>query len=90
MENIFFSLEYDSFMACKKVCKPWNALYSSEQYRQKELELFEEHKKREEMEEKLRHYSSHGMAWRMAVIKQLIAAGGDINARDARPTGGAT
>ena len=110
LENIFFSLEYDSFMACKKVCKAWNELYSSEQYRQKELELFEEHKKREEMEEKLRHYSSHGdakevrlllsigvkqrpdrdgysplhNATTLAVIKQLIVAGGDINARDAR------
>ena len=33
LERIFFSLDYDSFMECSKVCKEWNKLLSSDRYR---------------------------------------------------------
>ena len=39
LERIFFSLDYDSFMACRAVSKTWNELLSTEQYRNKSLEM---------------------------------------------------
>lgn len=48
LERVFFSLDYDSFMACREVCKTWRELYSSELYRQKAEELIEEKRNNEE------------------------------------------
>ena len=39
LEKILFSLDYDSFSACGKVCKVWNDLLSSESYMRKSCEL---------------------------------------------------
>ena len=39
LEKIFFSLDYESFMACGKVCLAWKELHSSESYQQKADEL---------------------------------------------------
>ena len=41
LEKIFFTLDYDSFMACGKVCMAWKELHSSESYQQKADELLE-------------------------------------------------
>ena len=38
-ENIFFKLDYDSFMTCRKVSKAWSELLSSKSFRQKEQDL---------------------------------------------------
>ena len=32
LENIFFSLDYDSSMECRKVCKEWSELLSFDRY----------------------------------------------------------
>ena len=37
LENIFFSLDYKSFKACKEVCKTWNELMASDVYQKKLL-----------------------------------------------------
>ena len=39
LENIFFSLDYDSFMVCAKVCKTWERLFSLASYKAKSSEL---------------------------------------------------
>ena len=39
LEKIFFSLDYESFMACGKVCTAWKKLHSSESYQQRADEL---------------------------------------------------
>ena len=40
LEKIFFSLDYDSFMVCAKVCKTWEGLLSSASFKAKASELF--------------------------------------------------
>ena len=39
LEKIFFSLDFDSFVACRSVCRSWNGLHSSEMYQRKAEEL---------------------------------------------------
>ena len=39
LEKIFFALDYDSFIACGKVCKAWRELFSSQSYNLKAEEL---------------------------------------------------
>ena len=57
LEGIFFSLDYDSFMACRAVCKAWNQLHSSELYQKEQKKMLVEKKKNEE---KLCEYSKEG------------------------------
>ena len=33
LEMIFFELDYDSFLACGKVCKAWREIFSSQSYK---------------------------------------------------------
>ena len=65
LENIFFSLDYDSFMACSKVCNTWCDLHSTERYQQK---LLEEKWKKEEKEDQLRRHSWFGNAEEVRVL----------------------
>merc|ERR1712018_643239 len=39
-ENIFFSLDYESYKSCTEVCKAWNELLTSEAYQEKGRSLF--------------------------------------------------
>ena len=54
LEKIFFLLNYDSFMACGKVCVAWEELHSSNRYQQRANELLKEKRQQEKW---LRHYS---------------------------------
>ena len=56
-ESIFFFLDYDSFLACRDVCRAWNELHSSEPYQKKAKILLEE---KINNEEKLWQYSMDG------------------------------
>ena len=47
LEKIFFSLDYDSFMYCGKVCRAWEALHSSNSYQQEAKNLWNEKKQNE-------------------------------------------
>ena len=42
LEKIFFSLDYDSFMECRKARKEWNELLSSERYQKEEERMLAE------------------------------------------------
>ena len=42
LENIFFSLDYESYKASHKVCTAWNQLLSSDSYIQKERKMLTE------------------------------------------------
>ena len=44
LEKIFHSLDYNSFMESKKVCKTWNELLSSKSYYEMEMKLLKEKK----------------------------------------------
>ena len=57
LEGIFFSLDYDSFVVCQKVCKAWNELHSSEIYKKKAKILLVE---KMNNEKKLWQYSRYG------------------------------
>ena len=63
LQRIFFSLDYDSFMASRKVSKAWRELHSSEVYRRKreelELDAWQEvyRRKRERRKKRRRNFS---------------------------------
>ena len=59
LERIFFSLGYDSYMACRNVCKTWRELHSAESYQRKAEELLVEKRNNEE---KLCQFSKDGNA----------------------------
>ena len=42
LEKIFFSLDYDSFETCTKVCTTWDELLSSESYQNRSREMLDE------------------------------------------------
>ena len=69
LEKIFFSLDYDSFRACRKVHKTWVELLSSDRYT-KELE--EMLIRKEENEEKLCKSSRDG---NVEVVSLLLSSG---------------
>ena len=62
LKGIFFSLDYDSFVACQKVCKAWDELHSSELYQKKAWILFHE---KMDNEQKLYQYSKEGKVERV-------------------------
>ena len=49
LEKIFFTLDYDSFMACGKVCMAWGELHASKSYQQKAGKLQVEKRENEVM-----------------------------------------
>ena len=48
LEDIFFSLDHASFATCRRVCKTWAKLLSSERYLRRAEELLDEKVNREE------------------------------------------
>ena len=73
LEKIFFSLDYDSFMACRMVNKDWNKLLSSERYVEESHKMLLEKKKNEE---KLCEYSGNG---NVVGVRQLLSSGVNPN-----------
>ena len=69
LEGIFFSLDYDSFMACRAVCKAWNQLHSSELYQKEQKKMLVEKK---ENQEKLCKYSEEG---NVEEVRKIISCG---------------
>ena len=47
LEKIFFSLDYDSFQACRKVSSEWNDLLSSDVYQREAAEMLYEKRRNE-------------------------------------------
>ena len=73
LEDIFASLDYDSFMACRNVCKVWNELLSVQSYQQIAEKLLKE---KEEGEEELCEASSMGNLYQ---VEHLIRDGIKVN-----------
>ena len=48
LECIFFSLDYDSFLTCRGVCRVWKELHDSDRYQKMAKVLLDEKKKNEE------------------------------------------
>ena len=77
LERIFFSLDYDSFSACDKVCKVWNDLLSSESYIRKSCELLLE---KVDNEERLCEVSEEG---NVPEVARLLSSGVNPNCEKA-------
>ena len=73
LENIFFSLDYESFQTCFKVNSTWNELLSSESYQKITTKMLIE---KEENEKKLWDMSGLG---RTSEVKKLISMDGWMN-----------
>ena len=78
LEGIFFSLDYDSFAACRDVCKAWKELHSSELYQRKAEELSE---RKRDNEKKLCQYSQDG---KYREVWNLLTKGVNPNCADTR------
>ena len=78
LEKIFFSLNYDSFMACGKVCVAWEELHSSNRYQQRANELLKEKRQQEKW---LRHYSFKN---NVEQVQRILTSGvgADLNAEN--------
>ena len=79
LEKIFFSLDYDSFKSCRKVCKTWNILLSSESYQVRSGEMLVE---KNDNEKKLCYHAKMG---NLEKIRDLLARGVDPNCLSGRP-----
>ena len=77
LEKIFFTLDYDSFLACRKVCKTLNDLLSSEPYQRRSKEMLEDKKKYEKRLCKLAYDGSE------EEFHNLISIGVNPNCREA-------
>ena len=73
LQKIFFSLDYDSFMKTREVCKAWNELHSSKSYRRAAENMLKEKKRNEE---RLCNFSMHG---NYKEVSQLLSNGVDPN-----------
>ena len=69
LENIFFSLDLDSFNKCGKVCSTWNELFSTESFRKKAKNLAYQMRQNKR---KLLEFSSRGDAEQ---VKRLLLSG---------------
>jgi len=49
LEKIFYSLDYNSFMESKKVCKAWNILLSSKSYDEMAIKMLKEKRDHDEL-----------------------------------------
>ena len=76
LEKIFFSLDYDSFMECKEVCKAWNDLFSSEHYKRRSEKMLVE---KMENEQKLCNASFGG---NVEEVRHLLSIGVNPNCRE--------
>ena len=81
LEKIF-SLDYDSFVSCGKVCKTWNYLLSSESYHARSEEML---LKKQKNDEDLCYHSSYGGRSKIDEIKDLISSGVDPNCKRGTP-----
>ena len=79
LEKIFFSLDYDSFMACHKVNKDWNKLLSSDRY-QRESEKM--HFEKKNNEKKLCYHSANG---NVEEVRYLLSRGVNPNCEQQHP-----
>ena len=79
LDGIFFSLDYNSFVACRDVCKAWNELHSSELYQKMAETLLEEKMNNEKM---LCHYSRNG---KVEEVGNLLRNGVDPNCATTAP-----
>ena len=75
LEKIFFSFDYNSFVACREVSNAWNELHSSEPYQQMANELLVEKRMNEE---KLIRSSLEGNA---GEVRKVLASGVNINCK---------
>ena len=73
LENIFLSLDYDSFQACHKVNNAWKQHLSCDKYQIKSQEMFMEKKKNEE---KLFEFSENG---KVQEVEKILALGVNPN-----------
>ena len=78
LEMLFSSLDYNSFMACRKVCKVWNELLSSQPYEKIAKKL---KKEKYDNEGKLCEEASY--SGNVEEIKHLLSSGLDLNCRRA-------
>ena len=69
LEEIFFSLDYESFMTCRVVCKAWNQLHSSVLYTTKGQKMLAEKKK---IQRKLCKYSEEG---NVKEVRNILSSG---------------
>ena len=78
LEKIYFSLDYESFLACFRVNRTWNQLLSSESYQKKFDKLLIE---KEKNDKKLWNISRKG---NVDEVKRLLSSGGwiDVNCVD--------
>ena len=79
LEKIFFSLDYDSFVSCVKVCRTWNGLLSSESYQARLGEMWSEKNRNEE------DLCYHVLWENIKEIRYLISRGVDPNCRGGMP-----
>ena len=79
LEEIFFGLDYDSFMSCSKVCKTWNVLLSTESYHARSEELLLVKNKREE------EFCDHIINGDVDEISNLITSGVKPNCKRGSP-----
>lgn len=82
LEKVFFSLDYDTLMACNQVCKCWNSLISSKSYQRRANELLG---KKRENERKLCEYTFEG---KVEQVQQLLFSRVDPNCEGVLCNGG--
>ena len=69
LETIFFSLDFDSYISCRAVCKSWNQLHSSDLYQARAKEKLIEKKK---SQRRLCLYSWKG---KVEEVRSIISSG---------------
>ena len=85
VEKIFFNLDYDSLLACCEVSKAWKELLSSERYRKRAVEAFEEKKNNE------RRLWESSRSGNVMEVRHLLSLGVDPNCEhfdETSPMGG--
>ena len=73
LENIFFSLDYKSFDACREVCGAWKDLLATDKYQKRYAEMLVE---KIYWQKKLLDASSEG---KVDIVTQLLSQGVDPN-----------
>ena len=77
LENIFFSLDFHSFLECRKVCKKWAELFTSESYRSRSKKL-----------RNVERLCYHSMNGNVEEVMRLISIGVDPNCQRLNGRGG--
>ena len=73
LQKIFFSLDYDSFIKSREVCKAWNELHSSKSYRRAAENMLKEKKRNEE------RLCNFAMCGNYKEVSQLLSNGVNPN-----------